>query len=119
MQTPITLTIGTAGTTVPRSVSDQHGHVRSFDAATFVKVTADVPTLNAGTHTWASSRDGGSTWQTLRGFVALTGYEPTNPTAATDTGGYRVMLGLFLPDTMIRCTSSVAQTATPKLYIGR
>jgi hypothetical protein len=83
-----------------------------------VKVILRVPTLNAGVHTVATSDDGGVTWLTATGPIALTGSEPANPTAAGNTGGYRALYGPYLPGTKFRLTSSVAQTASATVRFG-
>jgi hypothetical protein len=117
MQAPTSLTIGNTGITVP--VIPGPGSVAE-EAACLVKVILRVPTLNAGTHTFATSDDGGASWVAASGPIALTGYEKPNPTAATDAGGWRQMYGPYLPGTLIRLTSSVSQAdkTAPSVYFG-
>jgi hypothetical protein len=115
MQAATSLTIGTTGIEVPTSVAGS-----TLAPSQLVKVILRVPTLNAGTHTFATSDDGGASWVAASGPIALTGYEKPNPTAATDAGGWRQMYGPYLPGTLIRLTSSVSQAdkTAPSVYFG-
>ena len=109
MQSATTLAIGTDGITIPviqRSV----GMTVDNTDYTGVTVILHVPVLNAGTHTVATSDDGGASWLSVSGPIALTSMEQVNPTAATSTGSWRAIYGPYLPGTMFRLTSSVDQS---------
>lgn len=101
MQLTSILPIGTDGIFIwPESRYKENSKVLA--ALTF-------PTLNAGIHTVASSADGGTTWVTESGPLALTGKEVVNPTPDGNTGAFRVIYGPYPPGSKIRVTSSVAQ----------
>jgi hypothetical protein len=130
MQTPVTIALDAsgvynAGVTVPDLstvlAAGDIGYTAGTHSATFVLCVVEIPTLNAGVVTFATSRDGGATWVPMTGFIALTSAEPTltaGATAATYTGNQRLTLGFFLPGTKIRMVPTAAQTASAKLYIG-
>lgn len=109
------LTIGNTGIAIPDMIGTQIVPMHRT-----VLVILRVPALNAGTHTIATSDDGGTTWVAASGAIALTGSEPTNPTAATSAGSFRAMYGPYLPGTMFRMTSSVSQAdkTAPSVYFG-
>jgi hypothetical protein len=115
MADAITLAIGNTGVVVPQLVRGNGEGPAEYE---LVKVVLRVPTLNAGIHTVATSDDGGTTWLAESGPIALTGKEKANPTGAGDTGGWRAIYGPYLPGTMFRLTSSVAQTATATVRPG-
>lgn len=105
-QPATTLTIGNTGVAVPRLNG----------VAGLVKVIVRFPTLTAGTATVESSADG-STWLAASGAIALTGYEPSNPTAASFTGAVKCIYGPFLPGTLFRIRHSAATGDIP-VYFG-
>lgn len=111
------LAIGNDGITIPALQASAGTPATNTDVA-MVKVQLDVPALDAGVHTVATSLDGGTTWRTAIGAIAFTGLEQANPTAAAHTGTWQAWYGPYLPGTMFRLTSSVAQTAVPTVRFG-
>jgi hypothetical protein len=107
MQAATALPIGTTGVRIPTPT--RGAGIITVSQYGPIYVIFRVPTLNAGTHTVATSDDAGSTWVTASGAIMFTGYEKTNPTAATDVGGWRQIYGPYVEDTWIRMTSSVSQ----------
>jgi hypothetical protein len=107
MQAATTLPIGLTGVRIPTPT--RGGGIITVSPYSPIYVILRVPALNAGTHTVATSDDGGTTWISASGAIMFTSYEKTNPTAATDAGGWRQVYGPYVEDTWIRMTSSVSQ----------